>query len=378
MDFGEISSYSDDQVSSKIKELAVDKDFHNYLANLLYPELSKYFSTLLNLYIKRKFLDTFSTCDSIEEFQKCMAPLVSQMITKTTDGFSFSGEENLSDKPTLFMGNHRDISLDPAFLNYLLYLKDRKTVRIAIGDNLLDGGFAETLMRLNKSFIVHREIKGIKETLKKLTRLSAYINTSLSNDGESIWIAQKEGRANDGNDFSDEAVLKMLYLDQRRKVSLVDWVRKVNLTPISISYEYDPLDIVKAKGWDYQNALSHEEINKNDLQEMASGIFGYKGRVHLHICEPIAFDGDSIKELSDKIEQQIISNYHIWPSSEAALSLLPELNDSFDGNQKFTNEELIKFKKRFEYLNDKILEECLMMYARPLLNKEKARLSSGP
>ena len=378
MDFGEISSYSDDQVSSKIKELAVDKDFHNYLANLLFPELSKYFSTLLNLYIKRKFLDTFSTCDSIEEFQKCMAPLVSQMITKTTDGFSFSGEENLSDKPTLFMGNHRDISLDPAFLNYLLYLKDRKTVRIAIGDNLLDGGFAETLMRLNKSFIVHREIKGIKETLKKLTRLSAYINTSLSNDGESIWIAQKEGRANDGNDFSDEAVLKMLYLDQRRKVSLVDWVRKVNLTPISISYEYDPLDIVKAKGWDYQDALSHEEINKNDLQEMASGIFGYKGRVHLHICEPIAFDGDSIKELSDKIEQQIISNYHIWPSSEAALSLLPELNNSFDGNQKFTNEELIKFKKRFEYLNDKILKECLMMYARPLLNKEKARLSSGP
>ena len=188
MDFGEISSYSDDQVSSKIKELAVDKDFHNYLANLLFPALNKYFSTLLNLYIKRKFLDTFSTCDSIEEFQKCMAPLVSQMITKTTDGFSFSGEENLSDKPTLFMGNHRDISLDPAFLNYLLYLKDRKTVRIAIGDNLLDGGFAETLMRLNKSFIVHREIKGIKETLKKLTRLSAYINTSLSNDDESIWI----------------------------------------------------------------------------------------------------------------------------------------------------------------------------------------------
>ena len=378
MDFGEISSYSDDQVSSKIKELAVDKDFHNHLANLLFPKLNKYFSTLLNLYIKRKFLDTFSTCDSIEEFQKCMAPLVSQMIIKTTDGFSFSGEENLSDKPTLFMGNHRDISLDPAFLNYLLYLKDRKTVRIAIGDNLLDGGFAETLMRLNKSFIVHREIKGIKETLKKLTRLSAYINTSLSKDDESIWIAQKEGRANDGNDFSDEAVLKMLYLDQRKKVSLVDWVRKVNLTPISISYEYDPLDIVKAKGWDYHDALSDEEINKSDLQEMASGIFGYKGRVHLHICEPIAFDGDSIKELSDKIEQQIISNYHIWPSSEAALSLLPELNDSFDGNQKFTNEELIKFKKRFEYLNDKILEECLMMYARPLLNKEKARLSSGP
>ena len=111
---------------------------------------------------------------------------------------------------------------------------------------------------------------------------------------------------------------------------------------------------------------------------MASGIFGYKGRVHLHICEPITFDGDSIKELSDKIEQQIISNYRIWPSSEIALSLLPELNDSFDGNQKFTDEELIKFKTRFEQLNDETLRDCLMTYARPLLNKEKARLSSGP
>jgi hypothetical protein len=135
---------------------------------------------------------------------------------------------------------------------------------------------------------------------------------------------------------------------------------------------------VKAKGWDYQGSLSNKEINKNDLQEMASGILGYKGRVHLHICEPIAFDGDSIKELSDKIEEHIISNYHIWPSSEMAISLLPELNYSFDGNHKFTNEEVIKFKTRFEYLNDKTLKECLMMYARPLLNKEKARLSPGP
>ena len=102
-----------------------------------------------------------------------MAPLVESMIAKTTSGFSYSGEENLSDRPTLFIGNHRDISLDPAFLNYLLYSESYRTVRIAIGDNLLDGGFAENLMRLNKSFVVHRDIKGIKETLRKLSKLSA-------------------------------------------------------------------------------------------------------------------------------------------------------------------------------------------------------------
>ena len=133
-----------------------------------------------------------------------------------------------------------------------MYIKNLSTVRIAIGDNLLDGDFAETLMRLNKSFIVHREIKGVKETLRKLSKLSAYINYSLQKENESIWIAQKEGRANDGNDFTDEGVLKMLYLDQRKTSSLDNWIKAVNLTPVVISYEYDPLDTVKAKGWDYQ------------------------------------------------------------------------------------------------------------------------------
>ena len=119
-------------------------------------------------------------------------PLVESMIASTTDGFTFSGMENLTERPTLFIGNHRDISLDAAFLNYLLYLNKLNTVRIAIGDNLLDGGFAEILMRLNKSFVVHRDIKGVKETLRKLSKLSAYINHSIQNENESIWIAQKK------------------------------------------------------------------------------------------------------------------------------------------------------------------------------------------
>ena len=140
------------------------------------------------------------------------------MILNTTDGFTFSGIENLTDKPTLYIGNHRDISLDAAFLNYLLYIKNLSTVRIAIGDNLLDGDFAETLMRLNKSFIVHREIKGVKETLRKLSKLSAYINYSLQKENESIWIAQKEGRANDGNDFTDAVSYTHLTLPTKRIV----------------------------------------------------------------------------------------------------------------------------------------------------------------
>ena len=380
MDFTDISSYSDAQVPAKLKELESNKEFLGYVASLLFPKSNKYFSWLSNAYVGWKFNKLFSKCNSIGDFQDRMAPLVKSMINSTTDGFSHSGIENLTDKPTLFISNHRDISLDAAFLNFLLYSHKLNTVRIAIGDNLLDGGFAEILMRLNKSFVVHRDIKGVKETLRKLSKLSAYINHSIQNENESIWIAQKEGRANDGNDFTDESVLKMLYLAQRKDLTLKEWVKKVNLTPVVISYEYDPLDIVKAKGWDFQEDWSSVQINKNDLNEMASGIFGYKGRVHLHICKPITEECEDTEKLANLIQQAIISNYRLWPSNHSALSLLPKIKKDY-----LQEEQRVENQKSLSYFNDKLKnldstqkEEMLMIYARPIINKEKARLAPGP
>ncbi len=380
MDFSDIASYKDDQVATKLNELESNEDFHNYIASLIFPRTHKYFSKINRIYLRRKFKQIFADCNSIEQFQDCLAPLVTKMIDKTTDGFTYSGVENLTEKPTLFIGNHRDISLDPAFLNYLLYTQGLNTVRIAIGDNLLDGGYAETLMRLNKSFIVHRNIKGVKETLRKLSKLSAYINYSLMQDEASIWIAQREGRANDGNDFTDEGVLKMLYLDQRKAYSICEWVRSVNLTPIVISYEYDPLDHVKARGWEYQDSLTLEEINKNDIKEMSTGIFGYKGRVHLHICKPISDPVDNIRHLAEMIQREIINNYRIWPSNQAALDLLPETNI-----QQEITDSISDMSSKISILEDRCADlkpeernEFLKTYARPVINKEKARLSPGP
>ena len=380
MDFSDISSYSDSQVELKIEELKANKYFLELLSGLFYPKLNKYFHLGVNQYVKRKFHQHFHDCNSIEEFQNCLAPLVKKMVQNTTDGFSYSGLENLSDKPTLFIGNHRDISLDAAFLNYLLYLQKMKTVRIAIGDNLLDGSFAEVLMRLNKSFIVHREIQGAKETLRKLSKLSSYINYSLTEDNESVWIAQKQGRANDGNDFTDEAVLKMLYLDKRKTAPLDQWVKDTNLTPIVISYEYDPLDIIKAQRWVHQEHSNLVSRNKNDLNEMTSGIFGYKGKVHLHICKPVSFSGDNIKNLAEIIDEEIISNYRIWPSSQISLLSLSKSNPDFDLQDKTVEQikEYAYVQERFKDLDPKVKNRVLVTYAQPLINKEKARLSPGP
>lgn len=380
MDFSDIASYDDDQVAIKLNELESNEDFHNYISSLIFPRSHKYFSKINRIYLRRKFKQIFSDCNSIDQFQDCLAPLVTKMIDKTTDGFTYSGVENLTEKPTLFVGNHRDISLDPAFLNYLLYTQGLSTVRIAIGDNLLDDGYAEMLMRLNKSFIVHRNIKGVKETLRKLSKLSAYINHSLMQDKESIWIAQREGRANDGNDFTDEGVLKMLYLDQRKALSIYEWVRSVNLTPIVISYEYDPLDYVKARGWDYQDSLTLEEINKSDIKEMSTGIFGYKGRVHLHICKPISDPVDTTRHLAEMIQREIINNYRIWPTNQAALDLLPEINIQQENIDTISDmpSKISMLEKRCANLKPEERNEFLMTYARPIVNKEKARLSSGP
>ena len=378
--FEDIKSFEDRQVKDKLQELKHDREFHQFVADLIYPKGNKFFSAIFQFYIKKKFIQIFGDCDSIEQFQDRMAPLVESMIAKTTDGFSYSGEENLSNRPTLFIGNHRDISLDPAFLNYLLYSESYRTVRIAIGDNLLDGGFAENLMRLNKSFVVHRDIKGIKETLRKLSKLSAYISHSLFHDNESIWIAQKEGRANDGNDYTDEAVLKMLYLHHRKDMDLNDWIKKTNLTPVSISYEYDPLDVIKVKGWDHHDSMSQQEINQSDLMEMATGIFGFKGKVHLHICKPIDTSLSETSQLAASIEKEIIENYKIWPVSYSAICLLKEIDfesDLYDST--YVDTDSYRFlQDRTKGLNTAEKEELLLTYARPLINKEKARLASGP
>ena len=379
MEFSDISSYSDDQVAPMLLKLQSDDKFHDYISKLIYPNSPNILSGFLKLYTKKKFKRIFANCNSIDEFQNRMAPFVKKMIDRTTDGFSFSGLENLQDRPTLFISNHRDISLDAAFLNYLLFSQRLKTVRIAIGDNLLDGGFAEILMRLNKSFIVHRNIQGVKETMRKLSKLSAYINHSLFNEGESIWIAQKEGRANDGNDFTDESVLKMLYLEERKRIPLKKWVQSINLTPVAISYEYDPLDKVKAVGWDFQKDWSSEKINQNDLEEMTTGIFGYKGKVHLHICSPITSEIENTEELSNLIQDEIIQNYFIWPSSQAAAFLLDQSNLNsplFDSSIENSNSVKL-LKERFKDLEEAKQKEFLKIYARPLINKEKARLSSG-
>ena len=364
--FGSISPYSDDEVEGVIESLIEDKIFHQVISSQISSSLIKLLPSLNSILFKRNFKKSFAKCKSIKEFQDNLAPYVRQMIDRTTDGFTYSGVENLNTNPTLYISNHRDIALDSLFLNFVRYLEGMPTVRIAIGDNLLDSSFFEKIMRLNKSFVVHRNIKGAKETLKKLSNLSRYINHSLNNERESIWIAQLEGRAIDGNDFTDPAVLKMLYLAERKGLEINTWIKQVNLTPVSVSYEYDPLDTTKAIGWEGWEDLSHKDNNKRDLSELVKGIKESKGRVHLHIGKNITESVKNIEDLAKLIDQEIITNYKLWPSNYIAAYAL-SLDDS---KEKFEGKENL-FLNRFKDLDQSALNKALEMYASPLQNLKK-------
>ena len=373
--FKSIRPFHDEEVEKVVFGLLKDKNLFEALAKINYPTLSKIFIGLTRNLIRNKFKSIFGEAKSIRGFQSSLAPLVEAMIKNTTLGFSISGEENFLKKPTIFISNHRDISLDSLFLNFSLFKRQNDTVRIAIGDNLLDGGYAEKIMRLNKSFVVHRNISGVKETFKKLSRLSKYINLSIEKDKESIWIAQKEGRAIDGNDFTDEAVLKMLYLDQRKKHSIEEWVSQVNLTPIVISYELDPLDGVKAKRWKELGSLSKGENNERGINELIQGIIGQKGRVHLHICKSLKGFKGEMADLVRVIDKQIIQNFKLWPINHAAAYELSK-GDSKYGifDESLLSEETNKLLMSRLIDQDTVArEKMLITYARPLINKQKSQ-----
>ena len=364
--FDSISPYKDEEVSDVIKSLTYDKRFHDLISAQIYPSIFKIIPGLSSFLFRKTFIKSFGNSKSIEQFQNNLAPFVEEMIKRTTDGFSYSGSKNLSSRPTLYISNHRDIALDSLFLNFARFKKGQKTVRIAIGDNLLDSGFFEKLMRLNKSFVVHRNIKGVKETLTKLANLSRFINHSLIVDQESIWIAQSQGRAIDGHDFTDPAVLKMLYLSSRKSLEINEWVKQVNLTPVSISYEYDPLDIIKAIGWEGWEELSYEENNQRDLGELVKGIKEPKGRVHLHIGKNISEKVKNMEDLAKIIDQKIISNYKLWPSNYISAHALgcTDRKDNFEGRENF-------FLQRFKTLDPEIKKNALEMYSAPFQNQKK-------
>ncbi|CAH8234356.1 Acyltransferase [Vibrio aestuarianus] len=319
----DIRPYNDDEIPAAIDRLINDEEFIAAILQHRFDKRSAWLKSMLSPFVKVYLKFKWSKLKSVEAIQLEVKKYLTKTLASTTQGVTFSGLDKL-DKQTayLFVSNHRDIAMDPALVNYGLNTSGHKTVRIAIGDNLLKKPCTTELMRLNKSFIVKRSAKGPREMMKALGTLSAYIKHSLDT-GNSIWIAQKEGRAKDGNDFTDPAILKMFHVEGRKqKIDFASYIQSLRIVPVAISYENDPCDIAKACEL-YEKASSgrYEKGEFEDIESIVQGIVGEKGRVHVAFGEVIDQAFETPDALAQEIDRQIHANYELFPINKLAAGM---------------------------------------------------------
>ena len=322
------------------------------------------------------------------EFQKNIVyPFVKGVVQKLSSGLTVSYDNKESMAASLCMSNHRDIIMDSAFLCILFVETVGNTVEIAIGDNLLIRPWIKKLVRVNRSFIVQRSAS-IREMLASSKRLSSYIHHTITERKQPIWIAQREGRAKDSNDRTQEGLIKMLSMYSGGDI--IDALKVLNIAPTTISYEYDPCDYLKAKEFQQKrDNPEHKKSPMDDLINMKAGMFGYKGGIHYHVAACINDEIDAIDRSLGKnektaavariIDKHIHKNYKFWAINYYFYELLT-------GDTRFADKYTAEEKARLDaYLQGQIEKvdlpnrdddfcrtKILEMYANPVINYLKA------
>lgn len=373
----EIAPFDDNEFREKMARLVEEPGFEHavkwVLPDIDYPEFVK---ELLQVPDK----DTLQT--------KVMAPFLEMLASKTTAGITCDGLESLQPGTAYtFITNHRDIVLDASFLNLCFLRRNMPTSEIAIGNNLLIYEWIADLVKINKSFIVKRNLK-MTQALKAAQQLSAYIHYAINEKKQSVWIAQREGRAKDSNDITQESLMKMLALEGGG--STVENLESLHLTPVSISYEYDPNDFLKAKEFLLKKKdPDFKKSQRDDLLSMETGLLQYKGHIHFSIApeltgklQEIPRDDkrlEVIQKACGMVDRDIHLRYHIYPINYIAADLL---HDRTIYASHYTPVEAAAFKDYIEKQIDKVdvpdltfgdrqfmRHMMFVMYSNPLYNK---------
>ena len=321
-DFSNIAPYSDQDLKPALDRLLTATPFLAGVARLSLPKTSMIWPGLARFLVKGRLKSQFKKLNTIEDLQNKVAPFMAKVVNTTIENLAIEGLDQLEDRPYLFISNHRDIVMDPALVNWALHSAGRETVRIAIGDNLIKQPFVEDLMRLNKSFIVRRNVGGPRELAKVVSQLSAYIGHSLLEEQAPIWIAQKEGRAKDGVDQTDPAIIKMIQMAGRKHPDgVAGYLKSLNIVPVYISYELDPCDSAKAvELWKTEADGEYQKADSEDLENILLGIKGQKGNVKVAFGQPIQNESDleSPEALASAIDAQMKTLYQPWETNQVA------------------------------------------------------------
>lgn len=378
--FADIRPYHDAEVPAVLHHLLSDRELLDAIGRLKLGRLGAVAPALCRLPVSWFLRHQLRGVSDVHGMQMVIKSYVEQVIKDTTAGFSVSGLDRLDpSRPWLFMSNHRDIVMDPAFTNYALHCNGFPTLRIAIGDNLLTKPWVSDLMRLNKSFIVRRSVSGPRELLAASRQLSAYIRHSLQEEGAPVWIAQREGRAKNGIDRTEPAVIKMLAMSRdKSRESLSELVEALGIVPVSISYELDPCDALKARELYLRESTGHyAKAEQEDVASIARGISGQKGRVHVAFGEPLRGEFESPEAVATAVDDQVVALYCLHPTNLYAWRRLH--GDSATLPPDLYREEgscsRAEFDARIEALPEAHREQALGIYAN-VVSAKLARLQA--
>ena len=369
-EFDEIRPYHDEELPEIYEELIADPAFRQVAAYVMPGVPSE------------TLVARMRSCRTKLDFQKTFVyPFLKDLIKRSTGGVTMNNADPQG--CYTYISNHRDIVLDSGFLSVLLVEAGGDTPEIAIGDNLLIFPWIKKLVRINKSFIVQRALT-MRQMLLSSARMSRYMHYAINEKHQSIWIAQREGRAKDSDDRTQDSILKMLVMGGEG--SIIDRLKQMNLQPLSISYEFDPCDYLKAQEFQQKrDNANYKKSTADDLKNMQTGIFGMKGRVHFQANGCINDELDHIdatlpkqelfSSISALIDRRIHSGYRIYPNNYVAYDLIHGERRFID---EYTSEDFKRFVDYLEMQLQKIelpckdmpflREKMLQMYANPLIN----------
>lgn len=311
--FADIRPYNDAEVPAVIARLARDPALAAALALLRLPRLAAYWPWLSRHIVQLWLRQQARRVQTVADFQALVAPQLASVIERTSR-FTVGGLAALDPTQSyVFVSNHRDIAMDPAYANYALNQAGHRTASVAIGNNLLKQPWVADVMRLNKSFIVRRDLKGPRELLAASKQLAGFIRHMIVGNKGSIWIAQREGRAKTGVDATEPAVIKMLALSRDKGEDIGQVLQSLCIVPLSISYELDPCDAMKAA--ELAAGPGYTKAEDEDMASIGRGIAGQKGCVHLQFGTPIAADVVNVEAAVAEINRQVIEHYALFPSN---------------------------------------------------------------
>ena len=332
-------------------------------------------------------------CKTNLDFQIAFCyPFLKDLLSKASKGCDIDISAIDNTRRYTFVSNHRDIVLDSALLDVMLIEADFKTTcEIAIGDNLLAAPWIENLVRVNKSFIVKRSA-GIREMLVNSRTMAEYMHLVINEKHDNIWIAQREGRAKDSDDRTQESIVKMMAMGGEGTVT--ERLQQLHIVPVAISYEYDPCDWLKAQEFQLKRDVEGWKKTKaDDVLSMQTGIMGYKGHIHYH-CAPCIDDflaslpedtpkADIFRIIAEHIDKGIHANYRLYANNYIAIDMLEGGNRMAE---HYTPEDKAKFEMYLAGQLDKIvipnkdeafLKDCMLkMYANPAINKLRIKKRS--